>query len=108
MELWLQLINAETKEELDMLAQTGVAPIQKAVYVIHQMSEDEKIQEMARMREKALLDEATAMSGARREEREKWQGVVAEKDTALAEKDMALAEQAAQIAELQAKLKGMS
>ena len=50
-----------------MLAQTGVVPIQKAVYVLHQMSEDEKIQEMARVREKALLDEATAMSGAKRE-----------------------------------------
>jgi predicted transposase/invertase (TIGR01784 family) len=31
------------------------------------MSEDEKIQEMARQREKALLDEVTAMSGAKRE-----------------------------------------
>ena len=67
MELWLQLINAETEEELEMLNQTGVAPIQRAVYVLHQMSEDEKIQEMARLREKALLDEATAVSGAKRE-----------------------------------------
>ena len=98
MELWLQLINAETKEELDMLAQTGVAPIQRAVHVLHKMSEDEKIQEIARMREKALHDEATLMSGAERHgaeiEREKWQGVLAEKE--------------AQIAELQAKLRGLS
>ena len=68
-ELWLQLINAETEEELEMLSQTGVAPIQKAVYVLHKMSEDEKVQEMARIREKALHDEVSAMSGARREGR---------------------------------------
>ena len=66
-ELWLQLINAETEEELEMLSQTGVAPIQKAVYILHKMNEDEKIREVARIREKALHDEATAMSGARQE-----------------------------------------
>jgi predicted transposase/invertase (TIGR01784 family) len=104
-ELWLQLINAETKEDFDMLAQTGVPSIQKAVYVLHQMSEDEKTRELAFQREIALHDHASSMKGAKREgaeeEREKWQGVIAEKDTALAE-------QAAQIAELQAKLKGLS
>ena len=41
--------------------------IQKAVMVIHQMSEDEKIQELARLREKALHDEASALGHARRE-----------------------------------------
>ena len=67
MELWLQLINAESEEELDMLQQTEVQPIQKAVMIIHQMSDDEKIQELARLREKALHDEASALSTARRE-----------------------------------------
>jgi predicted transposase/invertase (TIGR01784 family) len=66
-ELWLQLINAETKEEFDMLEQTGVAPIQRAVFVLHQMSEDEKTQELARMREKALHDETTELNHAKRE-----------------------------------------
>ncbi|MCL2054358.1 MAG: Rpn family recombination-promoting nuclease/putative transposase [Oscillospiraceae bacterium] len=65
--LWLQLINAETEEEFEMLKQTGVAPIQEAVYIIYQMSEDEKIQEAARIREKALHVEASNMSGARDE-----------------------------------------
>ena len=67
MELWLQLINAESEEELYMLQQTEVQPIQKAVMIIHQMSDDEKIQELARLREKALHDEASALSTARRE-----------------------------------------
>jgi len=69
--LWLQLINAETKEEFDMLEQTGVAPIQKAVFVLHQMSEDEKTQEIARLREKALHDETTALNHATRKGLEK-------------------------------------
>jgi predicted transposase/invertase (TIGR01784 family) len=67
MELWLQLINAESEEEFEMLKQTGVAPIQEAVYVLYQMSEDEKIQEMARMREKAWLVEMLNTRGAREE-----------------------------------------
>ncbi|MBO6308656.1 MAG: hypothetical protein J6N70_07405 [Oribacterium sp.] len=49
-----------------MLQQTNVQPIQKAVMIIHQMSDDEKIQELARLREKALHDEASALSSARK------------------------------------------
>jgi predicted transposase/invertase (TIGR01784 family) len=67
MQLWLQLINAETEEEFDMLTQTGVEPIKKAVYTLYQMSEDERIRELARVREKALHDEATLLATARRE-----------------------------------------
>ena len=52
-----------------MLQQTDVQPIQKAVMIIHRMSDDEKIQELARLREKALHDEASALSTARKEGR---------------------------------------
>lgn len=65
--LWLQLINAETEEELDMLEKTGVPEIQKAVVILHEMSADEQIREMARLREKAILDEKSMMNFARRE-----------------------------------------
>lgn len=67
MELWLQLINAESEEEFAMLQETNVPVIQKAVMVIHKMSADEKMHEIARMREKALHDEASALKGAREE-----------------------------------------
>lgn len=66
-ELWLQLINAETEEELTMLENTGVPSIQKAVMVVHEMSADEKMRESIRIREKALHDEASALKGAREE-----------------------------------------
>lgn len=72
--LWLQLINAETEEELDMLNETGVPEIQKAVVTLREMSEDEEIQEMARLREKWIMDHNSAMRNAekkgRKEERE--------------------------------------
>ncbi|MCM1579531.1 MAG: Rpn family recombination-promoting nuclease/putative transposase [Ruminococcus sp.] len=59
MELWLRLIRAETEEELDMLQQTNVPEIQKAVGIVHKMSSDEKVRELARIREKALFDETS-------------------------------------------------
>lgn len=65
--LWLQLINAETEEELAMLDKTGVPEIQKAVVILHEMSADEEMREMARLREKAILDERSAVNTARRE-----------------------------------------
>lgn len=54
-------------KELDMLRQTDIPEIKKAVTVIHKMSADEKMRELAYMREKALHDEATALGHARRE-----------------------------------------
>lgn len=69
MELWLQLVNAETEEELSMLEQTNVKEIQDAVMIVRRMSADEKIREMAKRRELALHEEASALSGAREEGR---------------------------------------
>ena len=65
-ELWLQYINAD-KEELAMIENTNVPIMQKAVRVIYDMSEDTRMREMARMREKALHDEATYLKEAREE-----------------------------------------
>ncbi len=67
--LWMQLINVETEEELDMLNNTGVPEIQKAVVILHKMSADEEMREIARLREKAIRDERSAMNNARREGR---------------------------------------
>ncbi len=67
--LWLQFINAENEEDLEMINQTNVPIMQKAVRVIYDMSEDTKVREAARMREKALHDEASALHGAREEGR---------------------------------------
>lgn len=64
MELWLQLINAETEEELAMLEQTNVKEIKDAIFILREISADEKMRYIADMREKALHDEVSAISSA--------------------------------------------
>ena len=66
-ELWLQFINADSEEKFEMISQTNVPIMKKAVNVIYDMSEDTKIREIARLREKALHDEASALKNAKEE-----------------------------------------
>jgi predicted transposase/invertase (TIGR01784 family) len=70
MELWLQLINAETEEELEMLENTNVKEISQAVLILRELNADEKMRYLADMREKALHDEATAINAAEKKGRE--------------------------------------
>ena len=49
-----------------MLEKTEIPIMKKAIMVIKEMSADEKLQEMARMREKTLHDEASAIVFAKR------------------------------------------
>ena len=58
--LWLQLINAETEEDLIMIEKAGVPEINQAVDFIYKMSENEKIKEMAEAREAYLRDQRNA------------------------------------------------
>lgn len=69
-ELWLQFINADSEEDFEMISQTNVPIMKKAVNVIYDMSEDTKIREIARLREKALHDEASALKNAKEEGKE--------------------------------------
>ena len=48
---------------------TEIPIMQKAVRIIYDISEDTKIREIARLREKALHDEASALKNAKAEER---------------------------------------
>lgn len=68
-ELWLQFINADSEEDFDMISQTNDPEIRRAVKVIFDMSEDTRIREIARAREKMMHDEASALKGARAEGR---------------------------------------
>lgn len=63
-ELWLQFLNAESEEDFEMLKEANVPIITKAVNVIYDISEDAQIRELARLREKALRDEASALYNA--------------------------------------------
>ncbi len=65
--MWMHLIKADTEEELNMIKNTNIPAMEQAVQVIFDMSADTVLRERARMREKALHDEASALQGAREE-----------------------------------------
>ena len=73
----------------------------QAVGAYHSIMADKQFQYLENLRAKARHDEAQALSNAERRgakaEREKLQGVIAQKDTALAEKDKLIAELQAQL-----------
>lgn len=63
---WAAFFNAESEEDFDMIRQTTSSPnVQKAVTVIRQLSEDEKMIEAARMRKNAIFNERSSLAGAR-------------------------------------------
>jgi len=78
--------------------------MEQAIEAYRSVSATNEFRELERLRFLARHNEISALNHAMRVEREKWQGVVAEKDAALASRDAALANKDALIAELQAKL----
>jgi hypothetical protein len=104
LQLWLRLFDAETEEELTQIEETGVAIMEQTISAYRHITATKEFQTLARMREDARHNEASALDNARRKEAEKWQGVVADKDAALAEQAAALAEQAAALAEQAARI----
>lgn len=81
-ELWLNFINSESEEDFDMIRQVNDPVLNKAVRVIIDMSRDTQIRENARIREKALHDEAFYMQGARAEGRAEGEKIGIEKERA--------------------------
>ncbi|MGM9937633.1 MAG: Rpn family recombination-promoting nuclease/putative transposase [Candidatus Ornithomonoglobus sp.] len=63
---WLQLLNAESDGDLEMLAHTENPAIQKGVRVIRNYSEDARLRNLAYSREKAMHDEAQALEYAKK------------------------------------------
>jgi len=118
--LWLSLFKAETEEELEKINALEVPVMVQAINAYKKITADSEFRELERQRSIARHNETTALRHARDQEREIWQGVVADQAAAIADqaaaiadKDAAIASQAAenerlraQIAELQAKTGG--
>lgn len=68
-ELWMHFFNADSEEDFEMLKQTNNTVMEKAVNVIYDMSEDTRMREMIRMREKALHDKASELASAEKKGR---------------------------------------
>ena len=97
LELMLSLFRAKTEEDLKQLEELEVPVVTQAIGAYREVMVSPEFRELERLRADARHNEASALLNAERREREKWQGVVAQKDTAIAE-------QAALIAELRARL----
>ena len=97
LQLWLSLFKAKTEEELKRIESLEVEEMEQAIQAYKHITVTPEFKEAERLRAKAHHAEASAIANAERKEREKWQEVVADKDTQIAD-------QAALIAELKAKL----
>ena len=83
--MWLKLFKAETEEELANIEALEVPIMSEAVQAYRHVAASSEFREIARLRSKARHDEAQALQNARRKEREKWEGVVADKDAIIAQ-----------------------
>ena len=102
--LWLSLFGSKTEEQLKEIEALGVPEMKEAIEAFNNIAVSDEFREFERLRSRAEHNEASALANERRKEREKWQGVVAEKDTTIAEKDTVISDQASLIAELKKRL----
>ena len=77
--LWMQLINSESEEELDMLSQTQIPAIENGVDVIFRLSDEKDVRDMARRREERLREEISIISSARRQGKAEGRAEIIEK-----------------------------
>jgi predicted transposase/invertase (TIGR01784 family) len=84
-DLWLKLFNAQTEEELKQIEEMGVPIMSEAIAAYRHVAASDRLAQIEKAKSKARHDEAQALNNARREEREKWQGVLADKDALIAE-----------------------
>ena len=89
---WMKFIKSDNEEDMDMLASKS-PQIAKAVKVLKELSADEQTRMLYENREMARRDYDSRVEEVER----KWQGVIAEKDSALADKDAIIAQLKAQL-----------
>jgi len=108
LELMLSLFRAKTEEDLKQLEELEVTIVKQAIGAYREIVASPEFRELERLRADVRHNEASALLNAQRKaekaEREKWQGVVADKDAALADKEAALADMDATLADKDAAL----
>jgi len=91
--LWLTLFKARTEEELKRIEKMEEPIMGQAIGAYRRVTATKEFKELERLRERARYNEASAIDNAERKEREKWQGILADKDAAytaaLADRDAA-------------------
>ena len=64
---WLKFLNLKSLEDAEMITRTDDKVMNKAVFLLKKMSADDKLREIARIRERALHDEASYIADAKTE-----------------------------------------
>jgi len=95
--LWLFLFKAETEEDLEKIKAMEVPIMEQAINAYKKITVTPEFRELERQRSYARHNEAAALRHAREQEREIWQGVVADKDAEIADKDAEIARLKAQL-----------
>jgi len=103
-DLWLQLFNAQTEEDLNRIEEMGVPVMSEAIAAYRHVAASDEFIQKEKMRSKARHDEAQAIGNAERRRDAHWQDVVAIKDATIADKDATIADKDARIAELESRL----
>jgi hypothetical protein len=80
-----------------------VTVMEQAIEAYRSITAAEEFQKLNRLRSVARHNEEAAKDEARRDEREKWQLVIVEKDARIAEKDARIAELEEQLAKMRGK-----
>ena len=96
LKFWLALFKARTEADLKKIEEMGGPIMEQAICAYRQVTATDEFKAIVRTRERTKANEISALSNARRRGRleadEKWQGVVAEKDSAIAKKDAIIAD----------------
>jgi predicted transposase/invertase (TIGR01784 family) len=109
LELLLSAFCARTVEDLESLRESVIPNMNEVVDMYWKVTDDTTFREIARLKEKAGHDEASALYYAeqkgveqgKKQEREKWKRLTAKKDAILAQRDAEIAKLAAEITRLQ-------
>jgi len=84
-DLWLQLFNAQTEEDLKKIEEMGVPVMSEAIAAYRHVAASDEFILKEKMRSKARHDEAQAIGNAERRRDAHWQGVVDEQAKRIAE-----------------------
>jgi len=86
--LWLSLFKANTEEELERIKALEEPVMEQAITAYQRITATDEFKERERLLHYARINEASALGDAEergeQREREKWQGVVADKDAEIA------------------------
>ncbi|MDR1109745.1 MAG: Rpn family recombination-promoting nuclease/putative transposase [Deltaproteobacteria bacterium] len=104
LDLFLALFRMKTEAQLKQLEALEVPIVTQTLETYHEITGSPEFRELARLRAEALHNEASALGHATEVERQKWQGVVADKDAKIADKDAKIADMAAENLRLRERL----